>query len=71
MNDLQNFLAIMSNGDDKFSSERDESDTDPYPCKFVDFNINDDGGDSTIFMRAVFDIDGRFQYFNGASRNNE
>jgi len=69
MNDLQNFVAIMSNGDNKFSLERYEYDKDS--CTFVDFIIDNDGGDSTICMRAVFDIDGRFQYFNGASCNNE
>ena len=69
MNDLQNFLALMSNGDDKFSSERQGYKDDS--CSFVDFDIDNDGGEAIIRMRAVFDIDGRFQYFNGACGDDE
>jgi len=65
MTDLQNFVAVMANGDEKFKMHW--NDDVESSSKFVDFSISNDGGKEPIHLRAVFDnITGKFEYFNGA-----
>jgi len=65
MTDLQNFVAVMANGDEKFISHWND-DPDESTSKYVDFTIDNDGGKEPIHLRAVFDKYGKFEYFNGA-----
>ena len=64
MNDLQQFVAIMTNGDDKFkltwNDDKEESES-----KYVDFILENQGGNTPVHLRAVFNKSGKFEYFYG------
>ena len=65
MTDLQNFLAILTNGDEKFKFHW-QDDPELLESKWVDFVINNDGGSEPIHLRAVFTKNGDFEYFVGS-----
>lgn len=64
MTDLQNFVAVLAGGQERF--KLGWNDDDESSKTFVDFVISDGGGKEPIHIRAVFDKYKKFEYFNGA-----